>query len=93
MGKTHKTTQKTDRNHPENRQKTAAKIIECIKNNPYINRIELSELCDISQDGIKWQLKKLQKENIIRRFGLDKRLLGNIGLNRISYRLFYYLCQ
>ena len=78
---------------PENRQKTAAKIIECIKNNPYINRIELSELCDISQDGIKWQLKKLQKENIIRRFGPDKRLLGNIGLNRISYRLFYYLCQ
>ena len=72
LGKTHKTTQKTDRNYPENRQKTAAKIIECIKNNPYINRIELSELCDISQDGIKWQLKKLQKENIIRRFGPDK---------------------
>ena len=72
LGKTHKTSQKTDRNYPENRQKTAAKIIECIKNNPYINRIELSELCDISQDGIKWQLKKLQKENIIRRFGPDK---------------------
>lgn len=37
---------------PENRQKTAAKTIECIKNNPYINRIELSELCDISQDAL-----------------------------------------
>ena len=56
-----KTTQKTDR-----------KIIECIKNNPYISRVELSELCNISQDGIKWQLRKMQKENIIRRVGPDK---------------------
>ena len=34
--------------------------------------MELSELCNISQDGIKWQLKKMQKENIIRRVGPDK---------------------
>ena len=48
------------------------KIIECIKNNPYINRIELSELRNLSQDGIKWQLKNLQKENVIRRVAHDK---------------------
>ena len=59
-------------NYPENGHKTARKIIECIKNNPYINRVELSELCNISQDGIKWQLKKMQKENIIRSVGPDK---------------------
>ena len=62
---TQKTTQKTA-------QKTDRKIIECIKNNPYISRVELSELCNISQDGIKWQLRKMQKENIIRRVGPDK---------------------
>lgn len=42
------------------------------KNNPYINRIELSELRNLSQDGIKWQLKNLQKENVIRRVAHDK---------------------
>ena len=60
-----KTTQKTT-------QKTDDKIVEIIKDNPCISRKQLSKLCGISQDGIKWQLKNLQKENKIRRVGPDK---------------------
>ena len=61
-----------DSTYLQTTRKTDRKIIECIKNNPNISRVELSELCNISQDGIKWQLRKMQKENIIRRVGLDK---------------------
>ncbi|MBE6335805.1 MAG: winged helix-turn-helix transcriptional regulator [Lentimicrobiaceae bacterium] len=47
-------------------------MVEIIKDNPCISRKQLSKLCGISQDGIKWQLKNLQKENKIRRVGPDK---------------------
>lgn len=60
-----KTTQKTTR-------KTTQKIIDCIKRNPFVNRMELAEWCGISPDGIKWQLKSLQEKGIIRRVGPDK---------------------
>ena len=62
-------------NYPENEvttQKTAQKIVSAILANPAITRKELSALCGISDDGIKWQLKKLQDKNLIRRVGPDK---------------------
>lgn len=64
-----KTAQKTAQ---KTTQKTAEKIMRFIRNNPSISRKQLSELCGISQDGIKWHLKNLQKENKIRRVGPDK---------------------
>lgn len=68
-----KTTQKTTRKTAQKTtQKTAEKIMRFIRNNPSISRKQLSELCGISQDGIKWHLKNLQKENKIRRVGPDK---------------------
>ena len=63
-----KTTQK---NYPEN-EKTTQKIISAIEETPSITRDELAKICGISSDGIKWQLKKLQEKNIIRRVGADK---------------------
>ncbi len=66
--------QKTMEDYPEKEettQKTAQKIIAAIINEPKITRKKLSELCGISVDGIKWQLKQLQKENLIRRVGPD----------------------
>ena len=59
------TTQKTT-------QKTTEKILECIKQNPFISRKELSELCGITPDGIKWQLKSMQAHGLIIRIGPDK---------------------
>ena len=61
----------TQKNYPEN-QKTTQKIISAIEKNPSITRERLSEICGISSDGIKWQLKQLQAKNIIRRVGADK---------------------
>lgn len=60
-----KATQKTT-------QKTTQKILECIKQNAAVSRKELAELCGISQNGIKWQLKQLQQHGIIHRVGPDK---------------------
>jgi predicted HTH transcriptional regulator len=48
------TTQKTT-------QKTAQKILDAISNNPNVTRLELSEICGITADGVKWQLRNLTK--------------------------------
>ena len=79
---TQKTTRKANTNYPENNgftrkdypenEKTAQKIISAIVINPSVTREKLAEICGISSDGIKWQLKNLQAKNIIRRVGPDK---------------------
>ena len=53
-------------------QKTTQKIIELIRNYPEITTEELAEKCGVTKDGIKWQLKKLKSQSIIRRVGPDK---------------------
>ena len=68
---TQKTTQKTE-SGTETTQKTTEKILECIKQNPFISRKELSELCGITPDGIKWQLNNMQAHGLIIRIGPDK---------------------
>jgi len=57
---------------PETVKKTTQKLIELIQDNPYITRSELSLMIGISEDGTKWNLSKLQKENKIKRIGPDK---------------------
>ena len=52
-------------------QTTTQKIIECIKKDSSISREKLAELCGITANGIKWQLKQLQSKGIIRRVGAD----------------------
>lgn len=46
---------------PNPTQKTTQKILDAISNNPNVTRLELSEICGITADGVKWQLKSLAK--------------------------------
>ena len=62
---TQKTAQKTT-------QKTTQKILDAISNNPNVTRLELSEICGITADGVKWQLKSLAKSGRISRIGGDR---------------------
>ena len=62
---TQKTAQKTT-------QKTTQKILEQIKLNPYISREELAEVCGVTTDGIKYNIRKLRESGIIKRIGPDK---------------------
>jgi ATP-dependent DNA helicase RecG len=48
------------------------KILEEIKADGYVSRVKLAEICGISPDGIKWQLKKMLEKGLIRRVGPDK---------------------
>lgn len=53
-------------------QKTAQKILNCIRQNPFVSRTKLAELCGITPDGIKWQLKSLQEHGVVSRVGADR---------------------
>ena len=48
------------------------KIIDSIKNNPYITQEELAEIVGIARLNIIKNMKKLQEQNIIKRIGADK---------------------
>ena len=61
-----------DKSSQKTTQKTTQKILKLIKNYPEITKEELAEKCGITLDGIKWQLKKLKSQGIIRRVGPDK---------------------
>ena len=68
---TQKTTQKTD-SGTETTQKTTEKILRLIKENPSITNKELARLCDITEDGVFYHIKKMKAAGIIRRIGPDK---------------------
>jgi len=57
-------------------QKTAAKqqaILEFIQNNPQASRRDIAEaLGDITSDGVKYHLQKLQQAGVLTRVGADK---------------------
>ncbi|MBR6199343.1 MAG: winged helix-turn-helix transcriptional regulator [Spirochaetales bacterium] len=52
--------------------KSTVKIINLIKENPYITRQEMSDSLKMSIEGIDKNIKKLKSQNIIRRIGADK---------------------
>ena len=56
----------------ETTQKTTQKIIASIEENPGITRRELAEAIGLTEDGIKYHLKKMQEQRIIERIGPDK---------------------
>ena len=62
---TEKTTKKTT-------EKTTEKILMAIQRNPYVTTKELATLCDITEDGIYYNTKKLRSKGILRRVGGDK---------------------
>lgn len=62
------TTQKNPRKVPEKSQK----ILNALKENPYLSRKQLALNLGESEDTIQSQLRKLQKEGIIKRIGPDR---------------------
>lgn len=64
-----KTTQKTTQIKLNSNQ---LKIIELIKENQYISRQEIAKKINLSEDGVKYNLKKLKDNNIIQRVGANK---------------------
>ena len=53
-------------------QKTTQKILAAMEDNPNVTISELSEICGITVDGVKWQLRNLTKTGRIARFGGDR---------------------
>jgi len=54
-------------------KKTREKIIQLIRENLNITIRELAEKTNLSIKGIEWNIKKMKEEDILKRFGPDKR--------------------
>ena len=72
QGFTPKITQQEKRIQSRSNQKTTQKILTAMKGNPNITISELSKICEITVDGVKWQLKSLTKSGHISRIGGDR---------------------
>lgn len=64
-GTPQKTTQKTT-------QKTREVILAALEKSPDLTNKELADICGISIDGIKYQIKQMRSLGLIRRVGPDK---------------------
>ncbi len=60
-----RTTQKTT-------QKTTQRILTLISEDPGITRQQLAEALEITSDGVKYHLRRLQEQGLLRRIGPDK---------------------
>lgn len=73
-----KTTEKTTEKDPqksivqETTGKTTEKILAAIRKNPYITTNELAVICNLTTDGIYWNMKKLKTAGLLTRIGPDK---------------------
>ena len=56
----------------ETTEKTTEKILSAIKNNPYITTNELAVICNLTPDGIYWNMKKLKTAGLLTRVGPAK---------------------
>ena len=65
------TTQKLPRK-PKTTQKTTQKIYALIAEDPAVTRRQLAAVLGISSDGVKYHLRKLQEQGLLRRIGSDK---------------------
>ena len=53
-------------------QRTEEVFLNALRKNPYISRKELSKLLMISEDGVKYQLKKLKRKGLIEHIGASR---------------------
>ena len=60
-----------EKSGPETTQKTTQKILELIKENPNIRIEELASNCEITRDGVNYQIRKLKEKGILKRIGGD----------------------
>ena len=56
----------------KNQGETKEKIIELLRNNPYITQKEMRELLGLSQGGIEYQIRNLKQDSVIKRVGGDR---------------------
>ena len=61
----------SEKSGPETTQKTTQKILELIKENPNIRIEELASNCEITRDGINYQIRRLKEKGILKRIGGD----------------------
>ena len=64
-----KTTQKTAQ---KTTQKTASKILSVLRRNPHSTRQDIVVATGLTDDGVKWNLRKLKAAGRLRRVGPDK---------------------
>ena len=68
-----KTTQKTARKTAaRTTQKNASKILSVLRRNPNATRKDLVAVTGLTEDGVKWNLRKLKAAGRLRRIGPDK---------------------
>jgi ATP-dependent DNA helicase RecG len=68
-----KTTQKTTQKKSNKLSENQLNILKYLVKNPHASRKELNEnISNIGENGIKYNLKRLQELNIIERIGSDK---------------------
>ena len=53
-------------------QKTSQKIIDLIKEDPYISTSKMAEIIGVDRRNIARNIKKLQEQGVVRRVGPDK---------------------
>jgi len=62
----------TEINEEKTTQKTTQKILALLRQNPHMTREELAKAVGISEAGIKFNLNKMKKQNLLKRVGPDK---------------------
>jgi len=70
---TQKSTQKTTlKTTQKTALKTTQKILNLLRQNPSMTRMQISDAIGLSLEGVKWNLNKLKASGIIRRVGSDR---------------------
>ena len=71
---THKTTPDTTQEtaHKTTQESAAGRILDCLRAEPSLTRSLLAERVGLTADGVKYHLKKLKAEGLIRRVGSRK---------------------
>ena len=64
--------QKQTGNVTDTSQKTSQKIIDMIKEDPYISTSKMAEIIGVDRRNIARNIKKLQEQGVVRRVGPDK---------------------
>ena len=64
--------QKLPRNYPKTTQKSTQKILDLIRENPYVTTQEMADSIGIIRRTIAKHIKSLQNQGIIKRVGPDK---------------------
>ena len=59
-------------NATETTQKTTQKIVAAIIENPDISIEELATVCNLTREGINYNIRNLKRRGVLRRVGPDK---------------------